>query len=841
MENKFLDVSGVEYLYKKLSLEDYPNNEVLMAVINAIDENKLDKETYLENNRDIPRVYIDGTLPTTKNDLNAELTYISKEEEFHAYITIKCQGTSSMSYPKKNFTIKLFKDAEHTTKLKKNFNGWGAQNKFCLKANYIDCTHARNIICAKLWGKACESREGLNERLAAAPNYGAIDGFHIKVYANGIYQGLYTWNIPKDGWMFGMDSNGNEAIYCCEVQSAAGQFRQEVAADGSDWSLEYPDENEVNASVKEGFNELVRFINEASDDEFIASIGDHLDLAAAIDYYIYAYYFCALDQLGKNMLMVTFDGGKTWMPSVYDNDTTLGSYWDGTSMVSYDYQCPEQYECSNSLLWARIEELFGERLYQRYLELTGVDGAWSLPSVITTLEEFYEIPKRELYDEDAEIYEGIPQVVTMSKMRNYMANRKPYVDSCLKEIGVVIGIETIDFSSETYDLGPGESMRFRVEYTPEEARYRDVNFSCEPSVLALEEDGEYVIMTAPEDGVEQSVTVTVTCGDASGSMAINLVNEATQTHKAPYISFNSDDFADSSWTDRKSGVEMIFSGTPTKSSDGVFFNGDSSFYFQNTKSGNQDIAIEFMGTLEDSTNGRNVLTVGPDTSFVWNTLCGVWTSGSKTVYSEYLAYYQVNDVNMTDTKKNIHFLLCIPAGENPKMTVYANKAGKVISGTEACSGIIEDNYISNAEGSNRFYGAIRKLNVYDYIPNSTEVSEILLAANATAFATAFATAVATMESGSLSNTSDNFGQPVEWDSEIRTANYVEIADGAEELSIGAYYGNDRMYFYDENYNCLSQVVFYAADARITIPDGAKYVKWLHTTTELVDVTVTFYK
>jgi hypothetical protein len=31
-----------------------------------------------------------------------------------------------MSYPKKNFTIKLFEDADRSIKLKKDFRGWGA-------------------------------------------------------------------------------------------------------------------------------------------------------------------------------------------------------------------------------------------------------------------------------------------------------------------------------------------------------------------------------------------------------------------------------------------------------------------------------------------------------------------------------------------------------------------------------------------------------------------------------------------------------------------------------------------------------------------------------------------
>lgn len=40
---KVLDQKGVEYLWSKISMQDYPNNEILISVINAIDETKADK------------------------------------------------------------------------------------------------------------------------------------------------------------------------------------------------------------------------------------------------------------------------------------------------------------------------------------------------------------------------------------------------------------------------------------------------------------------------------------------------------------------------------------------------------------------------------------------------------------------------------------------------------------------------------------------------------------------------------------------------------------------------------------------------------------------------------
>ena len=40
------------------------------------------------------------------------------------FINIKCQGTSSMAYPKKNFSIRTYEDEELSKKFKLNFKAW---------------------------------------------------------------------------------------------------------------------------------------------------------------------------------------------------------------------------------------------------------------------------------------------------------------------------------------------------------------------------------------------------------------------------------------------------------------------------------------------------------------------------------------------------------------------------------------------------------------------------------------------------------------------------------------------------------------------------------------------
>lgn len=61
---KVLTADGVKVLYDLLSLQDYPNNDVLMAVINAIDETKLDKQmVFVGTKAEYNEAYAAGGIP----------------------------------------------------------------------------------------------------------------------------------------------------------------------------------------------------------------------------------------------------------------------------------------------------------------------------------------------------------------------------------------------------------------------------------------------------------------------------------------------------------------------------------------------------------------------------------------------------------------------------------------------------------------------------------------------------------------------------------------------------------------------------------------------------------
>lgn len=449
---KVLDTNGVKVLYDLLSLQDYPNNEILGAVINAIDQTKLDKsvfEEYIGNevasfepgDKDIPRVYIDGTIPTTKNEVLATLKYQSKTDTFNAYIKIKCQGTSSLAYPKKNFTIKMFEDEARENKLKKNFRNWGNQNKFCLKANWIDFSHARNLGCARLWGEIVKSRdeyESYPEEYKTSPNQGAVDGFPFLLYCNGHYWGRYTWNIPKDGWMSNMDDELDTHCILCSEDYNSSCFRAAAIIDETDWTDELHDT--VPASILTRWNEIITFVQNSSDDDFKANLSNYFYVDSLIDYYIFSYMICHLDGLGKNQLFFTYDGQK-WIAGAYDMDSTLGLYWDGSYFVSNTYRMQEDYETAvngtSNLLYDRLKTLYAEEIATRWevLKTTVLEKY----HMIETFEEFCGIISNEImnydYNENTGLgaFYAIPSVGdnNISQIREYIVNRYNYVNTQL--------------------------------------------------------------------------------------------------------------------------------------------------------------------------------------------------------------------------------------------------------------------------------------------------------------------------------------------------------------------------------------------------------------------------
>lgn len=487
---------------------------------------------------DMPRIYFsEGTLPTSKTATVMKFDYYSKTNEYHGYVDIKCQGTSSMSYPKKNFTIKLYTDKDKTKKLKIDFKGWGEQTKFCLKANWIDITHARNVVSARLWGDVVKTRSdyatALPELLRTSPNQGAIDGFPVLVYANGVYQGRYTLNIPKDGWMSNMDDALDTHCILCGENYGSGCFRAAPVIDGTDWSDELHDV--VPATIKTSWTNVINFVMTSSDAEFKANLSNYFDVNSLIDYLLYGIVSTGLDAFGKNQIYFTYDGIK-WIASMYDMDSTWGLWWNGSKFVATDYAREDFQDLKDegngvtkqgNLLYLRLQQLFIPQLKTRYAELR--KDVLSVSHIIQKFEEFNDVCPKDIVQEDYASttgegkFTGIPSKTTnnIQQLRSYINARLTYVDGYINALQEDTPCTNITLNNATLSFTTDAAQTLTATLTPTDTTDKVV-WSVSPTGICTVEDG---VVTAIKNG---TCVITATCGSHSATcnVTVNLPSVA---------------------------------------------------------------------------------------------------------------------------------------------------------------------------------------------------------------------------------------------------------------------------------------------------------------------------
>jgi hypothetical protein len=374
------------------------------------------------NGYPIPQLILNGSTDGMTKDNEVSLTYECKDKDGNTKTgscTMKWQGSSSIAYEKKNYTIKFDNAFEVVS-------GWGSQKKYCLKANFIDHSHARNVVSAKLWGQVVKSRASVDSRLSALPNAGAVDGFPIIIILNGEFHGLYTWNIPKDGWMFGMSgTTAQQAIVCADKYVDATAFKALAVLDGSDFELEYSSD-EQSEWVKTSLNRMLQTVINSNGSDLDTTISQYLDIDSAIDYIIHTVLIEAADCVQKNYLLATYDGVK-WFFSAYDMDSTFGLHWHGKDFSSLTstptFQTWKENKLMNLLLTKKRDAINARYEYLRA-------NALSEPNVAKTFWNFGCLIPKPILLKDVEKWTSIPstsvndihQILTQYRLRCMLAD-----------------------------------------------------------------------------------------------------------------------------------------------------------------------------------------------------------------------------------------------------------------------------------------------------------------------------------------------------------------------------------------------------------------------------------
>ena len=433
------------------------------------------------------------------------VTLIFRYGERTGSCTLKWQGNSSLAYPKKNYSIEF--DQEFVAA-----EGWGAHKNYCLKADYIDFSHARNVVSAKLWGKMVKSRTGGTiEQIKVLPNGGAIDGFPCVVTINSRYMGIYNFNIPKDGWMMGMGSGTSEAIVCAENYT----FDCAALVDGTDLELEYVTDENDSAWVAESLNRLVSAVLNSNGTDLDTTIAQYLDIDSAIDYLIFTVMQYGTDNTGKNYILGTYDGVK-WFFSAYDMDGVWGLRWNGKEF--YSAAINDAFSAGSLAGYARINKLMRllytykfDAIQKRYNELR--NGILSVANVEAEFVNYVSAISKTLLDEEVRHWPGIPgtAVNNVFQIINWYRSRSAVMDADVgiyENTGVTYLPEIAGFVRMNGGTISTSTNYKRTDYLPldgiTEAEYLSYVVSgCNMATWALfDGDKKWLVSSQDENGTD---------------------------------------------------------------------------------------------------------------------------------------------------------------------------------------------------------------------------------------------------------------------------------------------------------------------------------------------------
>ena len=244
------------------------------------------------------------------------------------------------------------------------------ENKYILKANYVDASQCRNLISADIWADMCAARQSVPKELQNLSNYGSVDGYPVAVYVNDRFHGLFNMNLHKDDDLFRMEEGTQHAIMICNHGTAPeATFNAEAEfTDDSPWEVEYCGTEDA-TWAKDGLNQLIQFVMTGDDATFREELSDYLDVDAAIDYLIALYALGLANHTDQDLVLVSY--GDVWIPSLYDMETAFGLSEDGS--IGYDpsdflpYRTDMGwYSDTGNLLWDRLLRNFADEICERY-------------------------------------------------------------------------------------------------------------------------------------------------------------------------------------------------------------------------------------------------------------------------------------------------------------------------------------------------------------------------------------------------------------------------------------------------------------------------------------------
>ena len=307
-----------------------------------------------------------------------------KEYDFVAKnIGLRIQGTSSTTYPRKNYRLYfsrsekygselwvngvLQQDADGNNTFLYSFKpGARPIDIFCLKADFSDSSSTHNTGAVRIVNDIWKRCGWLTPpQTAYTGNYDVrigVDGFPIDLFydndGSGVntYLGKYNFNNEKSGSaiVYGFEGiegyNDEETLNGQRNKCICVEFLNNSEAlclfgtsnlSNFDDALEFRFKADTtwadaHEDDKAAVTRLWNWINSCKGNptKFLNEYKEYFGNDSPFAWYLITDYFMAVDNRAKNMMLATWDG-KIWYFLPYDMDTILGSRND--SVLKYDY------------------------------------------------------------------------------------------------------------------------------------------------------------------------------------------------------------------------------------------------------------------------------------------------------------------------------------------------------------------------------------------------------------------------------------------------------------------------------------------------------------------------
>ena len=313
-----------------------------------------------------------------------------KEYDFIIYqCGLRIQGTSSTTYPRKNYRIYFSRSTKYGTKLyvngvevadfKYSFKpGARPIDIFCLKADFSDSSSTHNTGAVRVVNDIWKRCGWLTPpQMAYKGNYDVrigVDGFPIDLFydnngtGENVYLGKYNFNNEKSGSgiIYGFEGiegfndeaalkGGRNKCICLEFLNNSetlclfGTSNMDTFDDALEfrfkaddtWATAHEDDK---AAVKRLWEWI--YSCKGNPTKLLNEYAEYFGNDSPFAWYLITDYFMAVDNRAKNIMLVTWDG-KIWYFIPYDMDTVFGERND--SVLKYDY----------TITWETMDESIG--------------------------------------------------------------------------------------------------------------------------------------------------------------------------------------------------------------------------------------------------------------------------------------------------------------------------------------------------------------------------------------------------------------------------------------------------------------------------------------------------